>query len=101
MLEFKIVESLNPNLEILKLLNNFTYKTKVGHIKTINLTNLKVVEPIKYIITKPTNLTIYEYKLNEISNKNYYIKEYNRKYDFNELEILLVKLNKNHWLNNI
>ena len=38
MLEFKIVESLNPNLEILKLLKNFTYKTKVGHIKTINLT---------------------------------------------------------------
>ena len=78
MLEFKIIESLNHKLEILKLLKNSTYKTKIRHIKIINLTSSKVVKPIKYITTKHINLTIYEYKLNEISNKNYYIKEHNK-----------------------
>lgn len=96
MLEFEIIETINPNIEILKLIKDYSFETKQGHIKIIKLTNLKVVEPTIYLITSPFCLTIYEYKLNEISNKNFYIKEYKEKYNFEELKKLLVKIFKSH-----
>ena len=77
MLEFKIIETLKPNTEILEVIKDYTYKIKKGAIKHILHTNLQVIEPTEYIIIYPTTLTILEYKINEISNKPFYIKEHN------------------------
>ena len=55
-------------------------------------TNLQFVEPTEYIITYPTTLTIQEYKVNEISNKPFYIKEHNEKYNLKEIKQILIKL---------
>lgn len=75
MLEFKVIENLKLNKDFNDILKNFKYKVKLGQIKTILHTNLQVVIPTEYQITYPTTLTILEYKVNEISNKSFYIKE--------------------------
>ena len=67
MLEFKIVQELKPNTEILEIIKSYTYITKNGKVKHLLKTNLQFVEPTGYIITYPTTLTIIEYKVNEIS----------------------------------
>ena len=85
MLEFKIIETLKPNDEILEVIKDYTYKVKKGAIKHLLHTNLQVIEPTEYLITYPTTLTILEYKINEISNKPFYIKEHNEKYNLKEL----------------
>ena len=76
MLEFKILEELKPNTEILEIIENYTYKTKNGKVKYLLKTNLQFIEPTEYLITYHTNLTIFEYKVNEISSKNFYIIEF-------------------------
>ena len=91
MLKFKIIEELKPNTEILELLENCAYTTKKGQIRHLTNTNLKFIKPTEYIINSPTVLTIYEYKVNEISNKPFYIKELNQKYNFTELKEILIK----------
>ena len=75
MLEFKVIENLKPNKDLTDILKHFKYKAKLGQIKTIIHTNLQVITPTEYQITYPTPLTILEYKVNEISNKPFYIKE--------------------------
>ena len=75
MLEFKAIEKLKPNKDLTDILKGFKYKVKLGQIKIIIHTNLKVITPTEYKITYPTTLTILEYKANEISNKPFYIKE--------------------------
>lgn len=40
-------------------------------------TNLQFVKSTEYLIKYPINITILEYKVNEISNKPFYIKEHN------------------------
>ena len=75
MLEFKVIENLKPNKYLTGILKDFKYTVKLGQIKTILHTNLQVVIPTEYQITYPTTLTILEYKVNEISNKPFYIKE--------------------------
>ena len=45
----------------------------------------------EYQITYPTTLTILEYKVNEISNKPFYIKEHNQKYNIKEITQFLKK----------
>ncbi len=75
MLEFKVIENLKPNKDLTDILKNFKYTVKSGQIKTILNTNLQVIIPTEYKITYPTALTILEYKVNEISNKPFYIKE--------------------------
>ena len=65
---------------------------ELGQIKTILHTNLQVVIPTEYQITFPTTLTILEYKVNEISNKPFYIKEHNEKYNLKETKQILIKL---------
>lgn len=77
MLEFKVIENLKPNKDLTNILKEFKYKVKLGQIKTILHTNLQVVIPTEYQITYSTTITILEYKVNEISNKPFYIKEYN------------------------
>ena len=91
MLEFKVIENLKPNKDLTNTLKNFKYKVKSGQIKTILHTNLQVVIPTEYQITYPTTLTILEYKVNEISNKSFYIKEHNQKYNFKEITQFLKK----------
>ena len=86
------IKTIKPNteiLEILELLKYTTFKVKNGKLKTLRNTNLVFVSPIEYIITYPINITIYEYKVNEINNKNFYIKEYKQKYSFKEIKDIL------------
>ncbi len=91
MLEFKVIENLKPNKDLMGILKDFKYKVKLGQIKTIIHTNLKVITPTEYQITYPTTLTILEYKVNEISNKPFYIKQNNQKYNIKEITQLLKK----------
>ncbi|MCI8347371.1 MAG: hypothetical protein HFJ12_05460 [Bacilli bacterium] len=91
MLEFKTLEELKPNNEILEIIKNYSYKVKKGKTKHLLHTNLKFIEPTEYLITYPTTLTILEYKVNEISNKPFYIKEHNQKYSLTEIIQILKK----------
>ena len=91
MLEFKAIENLKPNKDLTNLLKDFKYKVKLGQIKTIIHTSLQVIIPTEYQITYPTILTILEYKVNEISNKPFYIKEHNQKYNIKEIAKILKK----------
>jgi len=92
MLKFKVIEELKPNTEILELLENYNHIIKKGQIRHLTNTNLKFIKPTEYIIKSPTTLTIYEYKVNEISNKPFYIKELNQKYNLNKIKEILVKI---------
>ena len=91
MLEFKAIENLKPNKDLTNLLKDFKYEVKLGQIKTILHTNLQVIIPTEYKITYPTTFTILEYKINEISNKPFYIKEHNQKYNIKEIAKILKK----------
>ena len=89
MLEFKTTQELKLNPKLLELIKNYTYKTKKGKVKVLLHTNLQFIEPTEYLITYPTTLTILEYKVNEISNKSFYIKELKEKYNLKEIETFL------------
>ena len=89
MLEFKTIEELKLNNKLLELIRKYTYKTKKGKVKVLLNTNLQFIEPTQYLITYPTTLTILEYKVNEISNKPFYIKEHKEKYNLKEIETFL------------
>ena len=93
MLEFKVIEKLSPNEELLNAINTFDKKIIQGEIKAILNTNLKVIKPTTYIIKSPVKLTILEYQVNEINNKNFFIKEYKMKYNLKEILELLKSLN--------
>lgn len=71
MLEFKTIETLKPNTELLEIIKDYIYKVKKYTIKHILYTNLQVIEPTKYLITYSSTLTIFEYKVNEISNSRF------------------------------
>ena len=87
MLEFKVIENLKPNKDLINILKDFKYKVILGQIKTILHTNLQVIIPTN---TK-LHITILEYKVNEISNKPFYIKEHNQKYNIKEITQFLKK----------
>ena len=91
MLEFKVIENLEPNKGLTDILKEFKYKIKLGQIKIILHTHLKVLTPTAYQIAYSTTLTILEYKVNEISNKPFYIKEHNQKYNIKEITQFLKK----------
>ena len=92
MIEFKTIQSLKPNTEILEIIKNSEYKIKNGKVKNLLHTNLQVIKPTEYLITYPITLTILEYKVNEISNKPFYIKEHNQKYNLKEVKQILMKI---------
>lgn len=91
MLEFEVVQELEPNNEILNIIKNSTFTTKNGRVKHLLKTNLQFIEPTEYLFTYPTTITILEYKVNEISSKNFYIKENNQKYNLKEIKQILTK----------
>ena len=93
MLEFKVIENLKPNKGLTDILKEFKYIVKLGKIKTILHTNLQVIIPTEYKIIYPTTQTIFEYKVNGISNKPFYIKEHNQKYNIKEITQFLKKFN--------
>ena len=92
MLEFITTNEINPDTELLELIKDFTYINNKGKIKHLLKSNLQFIEPTEYLITYPTTLTILEYKVNEISNKPFYIKEHNEKYTLKEIKQILSKL---------
>ena len=92
MFEFKTIQILKPNTEILEVIKDYKHKVKNGKVKNLLHTNLQVIEPTEYLITYPTTLTILEYKVNEISSKPFYIKEHNEKYNLKEIKQILIKL---------
>ena len=59
----------------MEIIKNYDYTIKNGKIKHLKATNLQFIEPIEYLIISPSTLTIYEYKVNEITSKPLYIKE--------------------------
>ena len=91
MFEFEVIEEIKPNIEILEIINECAFTIKNGKNMHLLKTNLQLIEPAQYIITYPTILIILEYKVNEISGKNFYIKEYNHKYNFKEIRQILMK----------
>ena len=92
MLEFKIIQELKPNEELLEIIKNYNYTIKNGKIKHLMATNLQFIEPTEYLITYPITLTILEYKVNEISSKPFYIKEHKQKYNLKEIKQILMKI---------
>ena len=72
MLNFKVLEELEPNPKLINAIGNFKYKVIKGKIKVLLNTNLKFIEPTIYKRLSPTTLTIYEYKINEISNRPFF-----------------------------
>ena len=87
MLEFKVIANLKANKDLTDILKEFKYKVKLGQTKTILHTNLQVIIPTN---TK-LHITILEYKVNEISNKPFYIKEHTQKYNIKEITQFLKK----------
>ena len=77
MLNFKTIETLNPNSTIIDIIKCYDFKTRNGKVKILENTNLKFIEPTEYLILSPKIIAIYEYKINEISNKQFYVKEHN------------------------
>ena len=94
MFEFKTIEELKPNEEILDAIKDYKYKIIKGKVKTLLHTNLQFIEPTQYIISYPTTLTILEYKVNEINNRPFYIKEHTEKYNLKEIKQILNKISK-------
>ena len=92
MFEFEIIEEIKTNTEILEIIKDCTFIVKNGKVKHLLKTNLQFIEPVEYIITYPTTLTILEYKVNEISSKPFYIKEHKQKYNIKEIKQILIKL---------
>ena len=77
MLNFKTIETLKPNSTIIDIIKCYDFKTRNGKVKILENTNLKFIEPTEYLILSPKKIAIYEYKINEISNKQFYVKENN------------------------
>lgn len=92
MFKFEVIQDLKPNDEILEIISSYDYTVKNGKIKHLKTTNLQFIEPTEYLIVSPSTITIYEYKVNEIANKPFYIKEHNQKYSLKEIKQILMKL---------
>ena len=95
MLEFKVTEELEPNTEILKIIKDYKYTTTNGKIKVLLKTNLQLVVPTIYAIIYPAILNVFEYKVDEISGKSFYIKEHKQKYNLKEIKQILTKYGSN------
>lgn len=88
-MKFEIEEKFEPNKEILDIIKDYAYKIKKGKIKRLVNTNLTFLEPTEYLITKPTIATIFEYKITEYDDRNFFIKQHNCKYTLSEIKAML------------
>ena len=61
MIEFEILQELEPNTEILEIIKNYDYAIKNGKIKHLMTTNLQFTQPIEYAITKPATVNFANY----------------------------------------
>lgn len=57
MLEFEILQELEPNAEILEIIKDYEYIVKNGRIKHLKATNLQFIEPNEYLITFSSTLS--------------------------------------------
>lgn len=94
MLNFKLEERIKPNEDLLVLLQKMDYKVINGAIKTLEGTNVKIIFPVQYILYKPIQITILEYKVNDINSKPFIIEEENQKYSLREIKGFLSQLTK-------
>ena len=95
MLKFEVIQELKPNKEIIEIMKSCKYEIKHGKVKNLLNTNLQFIEPTEYLITSPKTLTILEYKVNEVSNKPFYIKQHHEKYNLKEIRQILLKIQNN------
>ncbi len=51
MFEFKQMQELKPNAELLEILKPYKYKVEKGKLKHLLHTNLQFIEPTEYLIT--------------------------------------------------
>ena len=71
MLEFKTIQTLKPNTEILEVIKDYKYKIKNGKVKNLLHTNLQVIEPTEYLITYPITLTILKRQMDFLGYRDY------------------------------
>ena len=71
MLEFKTIQTLKPNTEILEVIKDYKYKIKNGKVKNLLHTNLQVIEPTEYLITYPITLTILKRQMDFLRYRDY------------------------------
>ena len=58
MFEFKILQKLEPNAEILEIIKDYNYAIKNGRIRHLKTTNLQFIQP-----TESNYISIYSYYL--------------------------------------
>lgn len=68
----------------MEIIKNYSYTIKNGNVKLLKVTNLQ--SPTEYLITYTITLTVLECKVNEISSKPFYIKEYQQKYKLKKVK---------------
>lgn len=90
MLKFKTIKLLSPSNKTLKIIAStkpVSLKIENGEIRSIEITNIKSIIPIKYKITyKDRIVELYEYPTDEIKGSNFY--NLNTKKNFSEYELL-------------
>lgn len=93
MLTFKVLDTLKPSDDVLKMITNTkptTIKVNNGKTLLIERTNIKSVEPIIYELTYDERIIIlWEYPINEIQGNHFYIPTTKETYSFNEVRKLL------------
>ena len=96
MLDFKIIEEVMPNKEVINALNNSLFRVVPGKLKQLLNTNLTYVVPTMYIVVSPVTLTILEYiSYNNLKLPNLIIKEINNN-PLNKYGSLRLEYLKNH-----
>ena len=70
MLEFKTIQTLKPNTEILEVIKDYKYKIKNGKVKNLLHTNLQVIEPTEYLLLQFLNIKLTKYLINHFLLKS-------------------------------
>lgn len=93
MLTFKVLDTLKPSDDVLKMImNTKPTNIKVNNGKTllIERTNIKSVEPIIYELTYRNKIIVlWEYPINEIQGNHFYLPITKETYSLNEVRKLL------------
>ena len=93
MLTFKVLDTLKPSDDVLKMITNTkptNFKVNNGKTILIERTNIKSVEPIIYELTYSSKIIIlWEYPINEIQGNHFYVPATKETYSFHEVRKLL------------